>query len=161
MAWGFQLGNSRSIPLAVLVLSLYPPDHHWCGYQQSTTSQWSVVYGMAISADQRVKKYYDFVDKIFTAIKHRWPTTLGSSLKDFAQNNAMPLLEKYRDQYCCFNDDIQGTAVVVGSLIAACRAANTHLKDRYLLRCGFSWLWYCGTNYCANDCRWFDRRAST
>ena len=76
------------------------------------------------------EEYYDFVDKIFTAIKHRWPTTL-IQFEDFAQNNAMPLLEKYRDQYCCFNDDIQGTAaVVVGSLIAACRAANTHLKDQ-------------------------------
>lgn len=43
----------------------------------------------------------------------------------------MPLLNKYRDQICCFNDDIQGTAAVsVGSLIAASRAAGKQLKDQ-------------------------------
>lgn len=43
----------------------------------------------------------------------------------------MPLLEKYRDKICCFNDDIQGTAAVsVGSLIAASRAAGKQLKDQ-------------------------------
>lgn len=79
-----------------------------------------------ISGDE----YYEFIDEIFTAIKRRWPKAL-IQFEDFAQNNAMPLLNKYRDDYCCFNDDIQGTAaVVVGSLIAACRAANTQLKDQ-------------------------------
>ena len=43
----------------------------------------------------------------------------------------MPLLEKYRDKICCFNDDIQGTAAVsVGSLIAASHAAKKQLKDQ-------------------------------
>lgn len=43
----------------------------------------------------------------------------------------MPLLEKYRDKICCFNDDIQGTAAVsVGGLIAASRAAGKQLKDQ-------------------------------
>lgn len=43
----------------------------------------------------------------------------------------MPLLEKYRDKICCFNDDIQGTAAVsVGSLIAASKAAGKQLKDQ-------------------------------
>ena len=46
----------------------------------------------------------------------------------------MPLLEKYRDKICCFNDDIQGTAAVsVGSLIAASRAAGKQLKTKQLL----------------------------
>ena len=79
-----------------------------------------------ISGDE----YYEFVDEVITAVKHRWPTAL-IQFEDFAQKNAMPLLEKYRDQICCFNDDIQGTAAVsVGSLIAASRAAGKQLKDQ-------------------------------
>lgn len=51
--------------------------------------------------------------------------------EDFAQKNAMPLLERYKDRICCFNDDIQGTAAVtVGSLLAACKAAGTKLSDQ-------------------------------
>ncbi|AMW77545.1 NAD-dependent malic enzyme [Acinetobacter sp. TGL-Y2] len=79
-----------------------------------------------ISGDE----YYSFVDDVLIAVKRRWPKAL-IQFEDFAQKNAMPLLEKYRDQYCCFNDDIQGTAAVsVGSLIAASRAAGKQLKDQ-------------------------------
>ena len=79
-----------------------------------------------ISGDE----YYAFVDEVIMAIKRRWPTAL-IQFEDFAQKNAMPLLEKYRNQICCFNDDIQGTAAVsVGSLIAASRAAGKQLKDQ-------------------------------
>ncbi|KXZ69829.1 NAD-dependent malic enzyme [Acinetobacter venetianus] len=79
-----------------------------------------------ISGDE----YYDFVDKVITAIKRRWPKAL-IQFEDFAQKNAMPLLEKYRDKICCFNDDIQGTAAVsVGSLLAASKAAGKQLKDQ-------------------------------
>ncbi|MEG0486952.1 MAG: NAD-dependent malic enzyme [Acinetobacter sp.] len=74
--------------------------------------------------------YYDFVDEVIAAIKRRWPKAL-IQFEDFAQKNAMPLLEKYRDKICCFNDDIQGTAAVsVGTLIAASRAAGKQLRDQ-------------------------------
>ena len=79
-----------------------------------------------ISGDE----YYEFVDKVIHAIQQRWPEAL-IQFEDFAQKNAMPLLEKYRNKICCFNDDIQGTAAVsVGSLIAASHASNKKLKDQ-------------------------------
>lgn len=79
-----------------------------------------------ISGDE----YYAFVETVIQAIQQRWPDAL-IQFEDFAQKNAMPLLEKYRDRICCFNDDIQGTAAVsVGSLIAASRAAGKQLKDQ-------------------------------
>ena len=69
---------------------------------------------------------------VIEAIQRRWPEAL-IQFEDFAQKNAMPLLEKYRDKICCFNDDIQGTAAVsVGSLIAASRAAKKQLKDQVI-----------------------------
>lgn len=76
------------------------------------------------------EEYYDFIDQVLTGIRRRWPHAL-IQFEDFTQKNAMPLLTKYRDKFCCFNDDIQGTAAVsVGSLIAASRAAGKQLKDQ-------------------------------
>ncbi len=80
--------------------------------------------------------YYEFVDKFIQAVKRRWPKAL-LQFEDFAQANAMPLLEKYKDQLCCFNDDIQGTAAVtVGTLLAACRARGEKLSDQRILFVG-------------------------
>ncbi|PHM29971.1 NAD-dependent malic enzyme [Xenorhabdus budapestensis] len=76
------------------------------------------------------KEYDDFVDEFIQAVKRRWPNVL-LQFEDFAQQNAMPLLTRYRNDLCCFNDDIQGTAAVaLGSLIAASRAAGRQLKDQ-------------------------------
>jgi malate dehydrogenase (oxaloacetate-decarboxylating) len=53
--------------------------------------------------------------------------------EDFAQTNAMPLLARYRDQLCCFNDDIQGTAsVAVGTLLAACKVKQQKLSEQVI-----------------------------
>ncbi|MGF1689104.1 NAD-dependent malic enzyme [Photobacterium japonica] len=76
------------------------------------------------------QEYETFVDDFIQAVKHRWPEAL-IQFEDFAQKNAMPLLERYKDEVCCFNDDIQGTAAVtVGSLLAACKAAGNKLSDQ-------------------------------
>ena len=73
--------------------------------------------------------YFDFVDQFVNAVKKRWPSVL-LQFEDFALPHAAPLLEKYRDQLCTFNDDIQGTAAVAaGTLIAASKIAGTRLKD--------------------------------
>jgi len=75
-------------------------------------------------------KYDTFVDLFIQAIKRRWPNVL-LQFEDFAQKNATRLLNRYRDELCCFNDDIQGTAAVtLGSLIAASRAAGCQLRDQ-------------------------------
>ncbi len=74
--------------------------------------------------------YNAFVEEFMQAVHRRWPNVL-IQFEDFSQKNAMPLLERYKDRVCCFNDDIQGTAAVtVGSLIAACHAAGSKLSDQ-------------------------------
>ena len=79
-----------------------------------------------ISGDE----YNEFVDLFIQAVKRRWPEVL-LQFEDFAQGNATPLLNKYRDQLCCFNDDIQGTAAVsVGTLIAACLNKGQKLSQQ-------------------------------
>ncbi|MBE8167912.1 MAG: NAD-dependent malic enzyme [Shewanella sp.] len=76
------------------------------------------------------EEYTEFVEAFMEAVAERWPDAL-IQFEDFAQKNAMPVLERYKDKYCCFNDDIQGTAAVtVGSLLAACKAAGTQLREQ-------------------------------
>lgn len=80
--------------------------------------------------------YYQFVDEFIQAVKVRWPNVL-LQFEDFAQDHATPLLERYRNQLCCFNDDIQGTAAVaVGTLMAACKAKGELLKDQRVVFAG-------------------------
>jgi malate dehydrogenase (oxaloacetate-decarboxylating) len=74
-------------------------------------------------------EYDEFLDLFINAVKRRWPQVM-LQFEDFAQPNAMPLLTKYRDEICCFNDDIQGTAsVTVGTLLAACRSKGVKLSQ--------------------------------
>ena len=75
------------------------------------------------------EEYDEFLALFINAIKRRWPHVM-LQFEDFAQPNAMPLLSRYRDQICCFNDDIQGTAsVTVGTLLAACRSKGVKLSQ--------------------------------
>ncbi|KDL26870.1 NAD-dependent malic enzyme [Klebsiella pneumoniae MGH 52] len=81
-------------------------------------------------------EYYQFVDDVIQAIKARWPDVL-LQFEDFAQKNAMPLLNRYRNEICSFNDDIQGTAAVtVGTLIAVSRGAGSQLSEQKIVFLG-------------------------
>lgn len=82
------------------------------------------------------EQYLEFMDMFVHAIQQRWPTVL-LQFEDFAQKNATRLLNRYRHQLCCFNDDIQGTAAVTsGTLIAAAAAAGTSLRDQRVVFLG-------------------------
>jgi malate dehydrogenase (oxaloacetate-decarboxylating) len=74
-------------------------------------------------------EYDEFIDMFVSEAQRRWPGVL-IQFEDFAQPNAMPILSRYRDKVCCFNDDIQGTAAVtVGSMLAACKSKQVRLSD--------------------------------
>ena len=78
----------------------------------------------------RGQEYDDFVDKFVQAVKRRFPNVL-LQWEDFAQNNALKLLNRYKDQLCTFNDDIQGTAsIVVGALLSAINASGIPLSQQ-------------------------------
>ncbi|MGB2426566.1 MAG: NAD-dependent malic enzyme [Alteromonas sp.] len=75
------------------------------------------------------EEYDEFVDLFIQAVKRRWPEAM-LQFEDFAQPNAMPLLSRYREEICCFNDDIQGTAAVtLGTILAACRVKQSKLSE--------------------------------
>ncbi|HET7313285.1 NAD-dependent malic enzyme [Salinisphaera sp.] len=80
--------------------------------------------------------YAEFVDLFVQAVKRRWAKVL-LQFEDFAQTNANPLLARYRDDICCFNDDIQGTAAIcVGSLLAACKAKQEKVSEQTIVFVG-------------------------
>lgn len=82
------------------------------------------------------KQYDEFIDLFVQAVKRRWPQAL-LQFEDFAQNNATPLLTRYRNELCCFNDDIQGTAcVTAGTLLAACRSKKEKLSEQKVVFVG-------------------------
>jgi len=81
-------------------------------------------------------EYDDFLEKFMHAVKRRWPEAM-IQFEDFAQPNATPLLQRYREDFCCFNDDIQGTAAVtVGTLLAACKTKGAKLSEQKVVFVG-------------------------
>lgn len=69
-------------------------------------------------AHHRVRgaEYDDFVDVFVKSVKKRWPHVL-LQWEDFAGTNAARMLERYRNQLCTFNDDIQGTAAIAAATV--------------------------------------------
>lgn len=81
-------------------------------------------------------EYDEFVDVFVKHIKKRFPKVL-LQWEDFAKPHALPLLEKYRDKICSFNDDIQGTAAVaLAAIISAVKRSKSKLKDQKVVMFG-------------------------
>ena len=80
--------------------------------------------------------YEAFVDAFVQAVKRKWPHVL-LQFEDFAIDHATLFLERYRDQLCMFNDDVQGTAaVVVGTALAAVRTSGNPLPGQRVVVLG-------------------------
>jgi len=81
-------------------------------------------------------EYAEFLDAFMQAAQRCWPGVLVQ-FEDFAQRHATNLLDRYVDRYCCFNDDIQGTAAVtLGTILAACRVTDSSLSDHRIVVAG-------------------------
>lgn len=82
------------------------------------------------------EEYDAFLELFISAVKKRWPKVL-LQFEDFNQTNAMPLLQRYHNKICSFNDDIQGTAAVtVGTLLAACKSKGETLSSQRIVFLG-------------------------
>ena len=84
----------------------------------------------------RGNEYMSFVDEFVSAVQALYPQCC-IQWEDFANINAVPILARYRDRTCTFNDDIQGTAgVALAGIYAALRITGQKLTDQRFLFLG-------------------------
>jgi malate dehydrogenase (oxaloacetate-decarboxylating)(NADP+) len=80
--------------------------------------------------------YLAFVDEFVEAVQQLYPKCC-IQWEDFANINAIPILARYRDKICTFNDDIQGTAgVALAGILAASPLTGQKLIDQRFLFLG-------------------------
>lgn len=81
----------------------------------------------------RGERYDEFVDQFVKTVQRLYPNAM-LHFEDFAAGNAHRLLDKYRDEMCAFNDDIQGTAsVVLAAVLSAVHRAKGNLCDQRIV----------------------------
>jgi malate dehydrogenase (oxaloacetate-decarboxylating)(NADP+) len=80
--------------------------------------------------------YTSFIDEFVEAVQVRYPKCC-IQWEDFANFNAVPILARYRDKICTYNDDIQGTAAVaLAGIYAALRISGGKLTEQRFLFLG-------------------------
>jgi malate dehydrogenase (oxaloacetate-decarboxylating)(NADP+) len=84
----------------------------------------------------RGAEYDALLEEFVMAVQEVFPAAV-IQFEDFATDNAIRLLARYRDRVCCFNDDIQGTAAVtLAGLLSAGRITGQPLTEQKVLFLG-------------------------
>ncbi len=84
----------------------------------------------------RGEEYAALLEEFVMAVQEVFPAAV-IQFEDFATDNAIHLLARYRDRVCCFNDDIQGTAAVtLAGLLSAARITGQPLLEQKVLFLG-------------------------
>jgi malate dehydrogenase (oxaloacetate-decarboxylating)(NADP+) len=79
---------------------------------------------------------YSFVDEFVEAVQEVFPKCC-IHFEDWTGVDAVHLLKRYRDKYCVYNDDVQGTAgITLAGMINAVKLKGTKLKDEKYLFLG-------------------------
>src|SRR5271154_4773963 len=79
---------------------------------------------------------YSFVDEFVEAVQEVFPKCC-IHFEDWTGVDAVHLLQRYRDKYCVYNDDVQGTAgIVLSGMINAAKIKGTKLSDEKYLFLG-------------------------
>jgi malate dehydrogenase (oxaloacetate-decarboxylating) len=78
----------------------------------------------------RGERYDAFIEAYVRVVTKLFPNALVQ-WEDFAPVNGRRILEKYRDQICTFNDDVQGTgAITLAAAISAVRVCGTAIRNQ-------------------------------
>jgi malate dehydrogenase (oxaloacetate-decarboxylating) len=91
------------------------------------------MYLGARHARVRDQRYDNLIDAYVTAVSKMFPNAM-LHWEDFGATNARRILNKYADQVCTFNDDMQGTAAtVMAAVFSALRATGTRMRDQRIV----------------------------
>lgn len=79
------------------------------------------------------EKYYEFVDHFVTCAERLFPN-LYLHFEDFGRSHATVLLDKYKDTYPVFNDDVEGTGIVtLAGILGGLNITGEKLADQTYL----------------------------
>lgn len=82
------------------------------------------------------QQYHDFVDNFVDTIENLFPK-LYLHFEDFGRSNAADILNQYKNTITTFNDDIQGTGIIVlSSVLGALNISKQKMTDQIYLSFG-------------------------
>lgn len=106
-----------------------------CGTANETNLKDPLYLGLR-SKRPSVAEQQEFMDEFMTAAAEVYPEMVVQ-FEDFESEKAFNYLDRYRNKYKCFNDDIQGTgAVVLGGYIGAVNLSGVPLEEQRLVFMG-------------------------
>lgn len=136
--------NGMAIPVGKLVLYTacagVRPEHTLpivmdCGTNNETLLRDPLYMGLR-QTRPGAAELDEFVEEFVQAVREEFPNCC-IQFEDWERGDAFRLLARYRDQVCCFNDDIQGTgAVALAGILSALLVTGRNLRDQSVLFLG-------------------------
>ena len=133
--------NGMGIPIGKLQLYTacagVPPQYLLPMYLDAGTNNEQYLHDPLYLGMRRARpsteELYSFVDEFVEAVQAVFPKCC-IHFEDWTGADAVHLLQRYRNNYCVYNDDVQGTAgIVLTGMINAAKVKGTKVSDeRYL-----------------------------
>jgi len=136
--------NGMGIPIGKLQLYTacagVPPQHLLPMYLDAGTNNEQYLHDPLYLGLRKTRPstedLYSFVDEFVEAVQKVFPKCC-IHFEDWTGADAVHLLERYRNKYCVYNDDVQGTAgIVLAGMINAAKIKGTKLRDENFLFLG-------------------------
>jgi malate dehydrogenase (oxaloacetate-decarboxylating)(NADP+) len=136
--------NGMGIPIGKLQLYTaaagVPPQYLLPMYLDAGTNNEQYLHDPLYLGLRKVRpptaELYSFVDEFVEAVQEVFPKCC-IHFEDWTGTDAVHLLQRYRDKYCVYNDDVQGTAgITLAGMINATKLKGTKLKDEKYLFLG-------------------------
>jgi malate dehydrogenase (oxaloacetate-decarboxylating)(NADP+) len=136
--------NGAGIPIGKLQLytacAAVPPQYLMPMYLDAGTNNEQYLHDPLYLGMRKTRppteELYSFVDEFMEAVQEVFPKCCVH-FEDWTGVDAIHLLERYRNKYCVYNDDVQGTAgITLAGMINAVKLKDTKLKDEKYLFLG-------------------------